>query len=304
MKPLRIGTRTSKLALWQTEHVLATLRVHHPDLSVEVVPISTHGDREKNIPLPELGIKGAFTLALETALLAGDLDLAVHSLKDMPTDLPPNLMIGAILPREDARDVLVSPLGKPLAQLPKGAVIGTSSLRRQAQLLALRPDLQIRSIRGNIDGRLQALASGDFDAIVLAAAGLIRLARLEWVTEWFDLSQFIAAPGQGALAVQCRTTDMTLRNTLACIHHAPTARAVQAERTFLQALGGTCSNPISAYATAHETRDEVTLHTRISALDGTDWVENLATSSNPSALGLALAEAALARGAGKWITKR
>lgn len=250
MPNLTVGARTSPLALWQTQYVIDALQAAWPGLACNVVPISTLGDRTQALgqPLPEIGGKGLFTLELEEALRNGAIDLAVHSLKDLPVDDAPGLTLGAITVRADVGDALVAQNGWTLATLPPGAVVGTSSTRRAAQLLAARPDLTIRSIRGNVETRIRKVRDGQYDATVLAAAGLMRLGLAEAVTEWLPLAVMLPAPGQGALAVQCRIDDETLLQLLALIDEPATRAAVTAERAFLHGLGGGCSAPVAAYA--------------------------------------------------------
>ena len=298
---LRLGTRGSDLALWQTRHVMALLQAARPGLQVSYEVIKTRGDKVLDTPLPLLGGKGLFTAELEDALRAGSIDCVVHSLKDLPTDKPQGLAIGAIPARANAADALVSRAGYTLATLPQGARIGTSSYRRAAQLLHIRPDLQMRDIRGNVDTRLRkALAAdGDYDAIVLAYAGLARLGHADAISELLDFDVMLPAPGQGAIAVQTRD-DAALRALLATIHHADTALAVTAERAFLAGLGGGCSVPIAAYATVQN--GQVALRGRVSSLDGTRQIEvhadaPAADAEAASVLGRTLAHEALAQGA-------
>lgn len=276
-KRLIIGTRGSALARWQTDHVASLLRYAWPELTVDVQVISTQGDRVLDTPLPLLGGKGVFTAELEAALHSGAIDLAVHSLKDLPTDNPEGLTVGAFPQRAAVEDALVSRSGAPLAQLPHGATIGTSSRRRAAQLLAARPDLHIADIRGNVDTRLRKAhdAEGPYDAIILAAAGLTRLGLDNQITERLRLDVMLPAPGQGALAVQCRDDD-TLLELLAPLNHLPTRLAVTAERAFLAALGGGCSLPIAAYATV--TGETLDLRSRVSAPDGSEQMDFAALS--------------------------
>lgn len=277
---LRIGTRTSPLALWQTAHVAARLQAALPGLRCEQVPIVTQGDRRLDRPLPEIGGKGLFTAELEHALLAEEIDLAVHSLKDLPVDNTPGLTVGAVLSREDVRDVLVAPAGTSLATLPPGAVVGTSSLRRQAQLLAFRPDLQVRPIRGNVDTRIRKVLAGEYHAAVLAGAGLERLGLSQHIAERLSLEVMLPAPGQGALAVQCRAGDVRVRDLLAALEETPVRIATYTERRLLWLLGGGCSAPIAAYA-VHEPDGSVTLKARVGATDGRRLIG--ATATRPSA---------------------
>ena len=296
---VRIGTRRSALALWQAEHVQALLGAHHPGLRVELVPFTTRGDRELSRPLPEIGGKGLFTVELEEALRAGEIDLAAHSLKDLPTDLGDGFALGAILPRANPFDALISREGYTLDTLPPGAVIGTSSLRRSAQLHAYRCDLRTESLRGNVDTRLRKALDpgGPYDAIVLAAAGLERLGRDDAITEVIAPAVMLPAPGQGALAVQCRAGDARALDLLALLDDRPTRCAVSAERAFLQRLDAGCRLPVSAYATLDG--DELRLTGRVSDLDGTRTltVRGAAAANDAMPLGVRLAEQALAQGA-------
>ncbi len=248
---ITFGTRGSALAQWQTNMVARKLQGHFPTLHIETTIFSTRGDKELSKPLPEIGGKGLFTAELEAALRHGKIDLAVHSLKDLPTENPIGLTLGAILPRENPADVLVSRSGYTLDTLPQNATVGTSSLRRAAQLLAHRPDLNIVSLRGNVDTRVKkALApNGQYDAIVLAAAGLKRMELAAYITQYLPFAVMLPAPGQGAVAVQCRTNDAETLSILEKIHHPPTQQAVVAERAFLAGLGGGCSVPVGALAT-------------------------------------------------------
>jgi hydroxymethylbilane synthase len=249
MPALRIATRASRLALVQVDFVTEALRVAHPDLQVEVVEVNTEGDRDRQTPLRVLGGRGVFVKAVEDALLDGRADVAVHSLKDVPTEEVPGLTIAAIPQRADPRDVLVASEGRSLAELPAGARVGTSSQRRSALLRALRPDLEIVEIRGNVDTRIQKVHDGEADAAILAASGMDRLGRLNEATQTFDAMEFLPAPGQGALGVQCRSDDSDTLELLAALDHAETRAAVEAERGLLSALGSGCSLPVGAYAT-------------------------------------------------------
>ncbi len=297
---LTLGSRPSKLALWQTEHVLGLLQAAWPGLSCRVVTLVTEGDKKLERSLPEIGGKGVFTAELEAALLSGEVDLAVHSLKDLPVDESPGLCLGAVSQRADGRDVLVSASGKTLSQLPKGARIGTSSLRRSAQLLAVRPDLTILPLRGNVDTRLRKAMQGDYDAIVLAAAGVVRLGLAQYVTETLPFEVMLPAPGQGALAVQCRSGDIETQQLLAAIHDLPTFRAVTAERAFLATLGAGCSAPVAAYAVQQGSRLE--MQGIIASIDGQSLVRVSGSGADPLVLGQGLARQALEQGAGKLLS--
>lgn len=248
-RTLKVGTRTSRLARWQSERVVQLLQDAWPDLQCELRPFVTKGDKTLDQPLPEIGGKGLFTAELERALREGEIDVAVHSLKDLPVEEAPGLTVGAITDRANAQDGLVARHGHTLATLPAGSIVGTSSLRRQAQLLTERPDLQVKSIRGNVGTRVRKALEGEYDAAVLAAAGLERLDMTDVVSEWLPTVVMLPAPGQAALAVQCRAGDEHVLELLAAIESDGARRTTAAERRFLQALGGGCSAPIAAYAT-------------------------------------------------------
>lgn len=268
-KNIIIGTRGSSLALVQTNIVATALKAVHPDVSIEVRIIQTKGDiNQKPIPLDTIG-KGWFTHEIESALEKGDIDLAVHSLKDMAEEIPETLLIGAYLPREDARDVLVTKNGKPLEALPPGAVIGTDSLRRQVQMLALRPEVVMKSIRGNVPKRLEKLSAEPYDAIILAAAGLKRLGLEERINHYFEPDEMTPAPGQGILAVQIKAGRPELQALLFAINDADATDAAHLERSFSRIIGGGCKSPIGAFATrvggdclltAMIVRDDGTIH--------------------------------------------
>jgi hydroxymethylbilane synthase len=302
-RTLTLGTRTSQLARWQTDHVIRQLRATWPDLDCQIKPFTTSGDRILDTPLPEIGGKGLFTEELESALSAGEIDLAVHSLKDLPIDDASGLTIGAILSREDARDVLISREGWTLTALPPAARVGTSSLRRAAQLLTARPDLTLLPLRGNVDTRIRKAMSGDYDAIVLAAAGVLRLGLGEYISEYLPFDVMLPAPGQGALAVQCRADDSATRALLAPIDHAPTRAAVTAERAFLNALGGGCSAPVAAYAQSAISHQPsaITLTGLVATRDGRRIIHVSGGGTNPLALGAELAQRALVQGAGELL---
>lgn len=245
---LVVGSRQSVLARWQTGHVIALLQRAWPDVVLEIRTYTTEGDADVETALPEFGGMGVFTTRLEQALDAAEIDLAVHSLKDLPVDAGRNVTIGAVTGRTDARDCVVAPNAWTLATLPRGAVVGTCSLRRQGQLLARRPDLLVKPIRGNVDTRVRKVLRGDYDAALLAAAGVTRLGLDSHVTEWIPMEAILPAPGQGALAVQCRAGDQETLRRLTAIDEPALRAAVEAERGFLQHLGGGCSAPIAAYA--------------------------------------------------------
>ena len=252
-----IATRESRLALWQAEHVRALLR-ERCALDAQLLGMTTRGDQILDRTLSKVGGKGLFVKELEAALEDGRADLAVHSLKDVPMDLPAGFVLAAVLEREDPRDAFVSPRFASLAALPPGARVGTSSLRRVVQLLALRPDLRIEPLRGNLDTRLRKLDEGHYDAIVLAAAGLTRLGLASRIVQRFASEQMLPAAGQGALAIEARRGDEALLRTLAGLNHAPTWLAAHAERAVSRALGGSCSMPLAAYASWQD--DTLVLH--------------------------------------------
>lgn len=300
-RPLIAGTRGSALARWQTDFVIAALAKIAPSLEIQVKVISTTGDRDKNRPIAELGARGVFTNELENALRRGEIDFAVHSLKDLPTGLANDVPVAAVLERADARDVLVSRGAVGFRRLPNGARIGTSSTRRTAQLLALRPDLVILPIRGNVDTRLKKAMGTEYDAIVLAAAGVLRLGRGDAITDYFSVDEVTPDPGQGALAVQVQVNNAHVYALVAQINHAPTEQAVTAERAFLQALGGGCDTPMATYA--EWSGAEMVLRGMVAAVDGTQIVrgELRGSGENPQALGAALAQQLIVSGAGEII---
>ena len=294
-----LGSRPSQLARWQTLHVMERLGSAWPELSFQAVTLKTEGDRILEQPLPEIGGKGVFTAELETALLSGQIDLAVHSLKDLPVDEKTGIAIGAIVERADPRDVLVSNSGQKMNNLPHASLVGTSSLRREAQLRAFRDDLVIAPLRGNIDTRLRKVQEGHYDAIILAAAGIERLGFFRSITEYLSFDVMLPAPGQGALAVQCRAGDNELLKLLEPLHHLETDRAVTAERAFLAALGGGCSAPVAAYAHRQGANLEIT--GLVASLDGQKVIRVSAEGQEPALLGEKLAHKALELGAGELL---
>lgn len=302
LSTLRFGTRGSQLARRQTQIVADLLQAAHSGLRIEVEVITTYGDQKLDTPLPLIGGKGVFTIELEQALRDGAIDLAVHSLKDLPTADVEGIVIGAIPERASPLDVFISRSGLRLDELPEKAVIGTSSLRRSAQLLARRPDLHLINIRGNVDTRLRKLRDpeGPYDAIVLAKAGLDRLDLDQVVTEVLPPDVMLPAPGQGAIGVQCRADDEALE-LLAAIQHPAAIAEVTAERSFLSALGGGCSAPVAALGEARG--NTLTLRGRIGAIDGSRQIDVTTSGSVSDAyeLGASLAREALARGADTLI---
>lgn len=297
-----VGTRGSTLARWQTEFVITSLLRVAPGLRVEVRVIKTAGDKDQVRPLVEFGGLGVFTKELEHALANGEIDIAVHSLKDLPTDSPAQLTIAAYFPREDARDAIVSRHNVGLLQLPRGARIGTSSARRTAQILALRPDAKIVPLRGNVDTRLRKAQTEEYDAIVIAAAGLIRLGRAHEITEYLSLDTMLPDPGQGALAVQIRAGDAELAHLLRQLDHEPTRAAVSAERAFLRALGGGCRAPMGAHAELNA--EGLRVRGMVGALDGTQIVsgEIRGNVADAAELGRALAQQLLENGAAQILS--
>lgn len=299
MRKLTFATRPSALARWQTQHIIQELQAHWHDLSCEEVVITTKGDRVLDKPLPEIGGKGLFTHELEQALISKDVDTAVHSLKDLPTEDIPGLVVGVIPRRADVRDVLICPAGYTLDELPYGAIIGTSSIRRQAQLLTHRPDLQAKSIRGNVDTRIRKAVAGQYDAIILAAAGITRLGLDEHINQYLPIELMLPAPGQGALGIQYRSDDERTLAILTAIDHQPTHSAVTAERAFLAALGGGCSLPVGAWASLEG--DLIRLQGVVAAPDGSRVLRVSDSGKDPQTLGKTLAEIALADGADELL---
>ena len=293
MSRIRLGTRGSRLALAQSRWVEAQLRRAHPDLTVELVTIKTTGDRFADQPLSTIGGKGVFVKEIEEALTEGRIDCAVHSMKDVPSELASGLVIAAVPPREDARDVLISGQGG-LAELARGARVGTSSLRRMALVRALRQDLTVRELRGNVDTRLRKLDAGELDALVLASAGLRRLGIARVDSEVLSPRHFVPAIGQGALAVESRADDTV--EVLRVLDDPPTHAAVSAERAFLQRVGGSCRTPLAAHAVVGG--DHVQIDALIASPDGTRVIrgERSGRASDGVALGTDLADELLGRG--------
>ncbi len=248
MSLIRIATRKSPLALWQAEHVAKLLKASHPTLNIELVKMITQGDKILDTPLAKIGGKGLFVKELEQGMLNGDAEIAVHSMKDVPAQLPDGLEISAILSREDPRDAFVSNTYSTIDDLPQGAIVGTSSLRRQCQLLSMRPDLQIQSLRGNVNTRLQKLDNGEYDAIILAAAGLIRLGFESRIKTALAVDTMLCAIGQGAIGIECREDDVATKALIECLHDDATATRVRAERAMNYTLEGGCQAPIAGHA--------------------------------------------------------
>jgi hydroxymethylbilane synthase len=291
---IRIGSRGSQLALWQANHIADALRALGHEIAIEI--IRTTGDRMQNIAFASVGAKGMFTREIEDALLAESIDLAVHSLKDLPTEMGAEFTLAAIPKRADPRDVLVSERYAGFDELPAGAVVGTSSLRRQAQLRARRPDLSYVEFRGNVDTRLAKLGQGKADAIILAAAGLERLQKTAVIRERFAPEVLCPAPGQGALAIETRAGDGEMRKALQPLEDSETRGAITAERRCLAALGGGCLVPIGAYC--HRDGDELSLRAVVASADGTQMVCASARHTDAETLGERLAQQLLDQGAG------
>jgi hydroxymethylbilane synthase len=298
--PIRIGTRGSQLALWQATHVKDLITCAFPDTPVTITVIKTTGDRITDRPLAQVGGKGLFVKEIETALRNSDIDLAVHSMKDMPGDLPSGLTIGAIPCRENPFDVLISRQGLALADYPPGARVGTSSLRRASQLRHLRPDIQTLSIRGNLDTRLRKLAAGDFDAIVLAAAGLIRLGQADKITQYLDDDVMVPAVGQGALCIEIRKNDPAMNRIMETLDHGPTRTCVQGERAFLKEIEGSCHIPVACFGQILD--NQVHLTAVVASEDGRHLVREQVISpmADVEARGGTLAHTVLEKG-GKQI---
>jgi hydroxymethylbilane synthase len=301
MNTIRIATRKSALALWQAEYVKSELLRHHPQLTVELVPMSTQGDKILDTPLAKIGGKGLFVKELEQAMLEGRADIAVHSMKDVPVEFPPGLMLHTICPRENPQDAFVSNQFHSLADLPLGAVVGTSSLRRQCQLKALRPDLTVRDLRGNVNTRLAKLDSGEYAAIILAAAGLIRLGFSQRIASLLPVETSLPANGQGAVGIECRIDDKAVQQLLMPLEHSATRSCVLAERAMNRKLQGGCQVPIGAYAEI--SGDTLWLRGLVGAVDGSEIIRHELSGpvAQAESLGTALAEHLLQQGAGRIL---
>jgi len=300
---LRIATRKSALALWQAEFVKAELERFHPSLTVELVPMTTQGDIILDTPLAKIGGKGLFVKELEQAMLDGRADIAVHSMKDVPVEFPEGLALNTICEREDPRDAFVSNKYNSLDALPQGAVVGTSSLRRQCQVRALRPDLDIRDLRGNVNTRLGKLDNGDYDAIILAAAGLLRLEMPERIAAFIEPEISLPANGQGAVGIECRNDDERVKALISPLEHSETRIRVLAERAMNRRLEGGCQVPIGAYALV--SGDQVHIRGLVGAVDGSEILRDEVSGPVDSAeqLGTQLAEQLLAQGADKILAE-
>ena len=292
MLKLRIGSRGSQLALWQANHIAALLRAREYGVEIEI--IHTTGDKITDVALAKVGTKGMFTKEIEEALAAGQVDLAVHSLKDLPTELPPGFEIAAITERQDPRDAFCSRLYSRIEDLPQGARVGTSSLRRQAQLKAIRADLDVHPLRGNIDTRLRKLEEGEYDAIVLAAAGLQRLGKTELVKQVIPANVMCPAAGQGALAIEIRAGDGRMRNELSFLDDAAARAATTCERALLNRMGGGCQVPIGAFAELRQ--GKLHLESVVADPEGTKVLRDSRDGNDPVKLGNDAGEALLARG--------
>ena len=295
-----IGTRGSKLALWQAEHIAGRIRARYPEIEVTLKKIVTTGDKILDVPLAKIGGKGLFTKELENAMLSGDIDLAVHSLKDMPTELPEGLMLAAITTRADASDAFVSLRYKSLDALPQGAKVGTSSLRRRAQILKYRPDLQTIDLRGNLDTRIKKLENQEMDAIILATAGLKRLGLEQYITQILPIEICLPAVGQGALAIETRQADAEVLSVLEFLNDSETIAAVTAERAYLREVQGGCQVPVGVHGEVNG--DQLLLEATILKIDGTREVREqiCGCCSEAEELGIKLAQKMLAAG-GKEI---
>lgn len=294
-RSLRIATRQSRLALWQAEHVAALLRVRHPGVDVVLVPMTTQGDRVLDRPLAQVGGKGLFIKELEIAISENRADIAVHSMKDVPSELPPGMTLAAMLPRADARDAFVSTKYVELLSLPQGARVGTSSLRRQCQLKALRPDLEILPLRGNVDTRLRKLDEGHYDAIILAAAGLVRLGYTQRIRQYIDFEQSLPAVGQGIVGIECRADDEFSLRLSSVLDDPVSRRCCEAERAFALRLQGSCQSPIAGYAELRG--DELTLRGVVGSEDGRTIFRGTARGTSAKQIGTQLADELLAEGA-------
>ena len=296
-KEIRIGTRASALALWQAEWVKSELEKKYPGMTVSLTKIKTTGDKILDVPLAKVGGKGLFVKEIEEAMLRNEIDIAVHSMKDVPTFFPDGLHLGAITKREDARDALLSRNKVKFKDLPKGAKVGTSSLRRQTQLMSVRPDFVIEQLRGNVDTRLRKLKEGQYDAIILAAAGVKRLGLAENVTEYIDAEVSVPAIGQGALGIECRVDDRELNDLIAFFNHAESRVCVTGERALLRRLEGGCQVPIACYGQIKN--GQLSLVGLVGSVDGKRIIKNSIEGPQAEAerLGVELAEMLLKRGA-------
>ena len=294
---IRIATRKSPLAMWQAEHVKAALEAAHPGIEVELLGMTTKGDRILDTPLAKIGGKGLFIKELEVGMLEGTADIAVHSMKDVPVEFPEGLELAVIMEREDPRDAFVSNNFDSIDALPEGATVGTASLRRQCQLQARRPDLKITPLRGNVNTRLAKLDNGDYDAIILAAAGLIRLGFRERIRAFIEPEESLPAIGQGAIGIECRSDDERIKSLIAPLHHSGTSTRLAAERAMNERLNGGCQVPIAGHATLDG--DTLTIQGLVGEPDGSRIIRANRTglASDAVALGIAVADELLENGA-------
>ena len=307
LKTITIATRKSALALWQAHYVQRHLENFHSELTVELLPMTTQGDIILDTPLAKIGGKGLFVKELESAILDGRADIAVHSMKDVPMLLPEGLHISAICERADPRDAFISNLYPSLQSLPKGAILGTSSLRRECQIKALRPDLQIKSLRGNVNTRLQKLDDGHYQAIILASAGLQRLQFEDRISEHLSIEQCLPAVGQGAVGIECRVNDHETNQLLQCLHHPDSNDPVMAERAMNKRLQGGCQVPIAGYAVLSDQlpNQQIHLQALVSDVEGNHIIrtEQRGHRQNHEQIGIAAAEHLLAQGAGDILAR-
>ena len=302
-KSITVGSRGSKLALLQANLIVQRLSQSYPDLTFHIKKIMTKGDRDRQTPLEQIGGEGIFVKELEGALASGDIDMAVHSLKDVPVDLSSEFRLAAIGMRIDARDAFISASGKPLSELPKGVRVGTGSQRRAVQLKAFRPDIQVCPLRGNVDTRLNKLYSGDLDGIIIGASAMLRMGWKDQITEYLSTEYFLPAVGQGAIAVEIMSIDQDRAVMLSGLNDEPTWQNVQAERAFLSALGGGCRSPIAAMCTV--TDDSLHLQGMVANTEGSKilWAAERGSPADPEKLGKLLAEQLFSLGARDLISE-
>lgn len=303
MPRIRIATRQSRLALWQAEHVAGLLRQAHPAVDVTLVPMTTQGDRVLDRTLAEVGGKGLFIKELEVAMLEDRADIAVHSMKDVPSELPADMVLAAMLPRADPSDAFVSNNFETFESLPHGARVGTSSFRRQCQLKAARPDLQMLTLRGNVETRLRKLDAGEYDAIILASAGLIRLGLQSRITQALSPQRSIPAVGQAIVGIECRAADAGVQRYVGVLDDVSARTCCSAERAFARRLEGSCQSPIAAFAEVSESK--ITLHGLVGAIDGSRIIRDsiVGDSVDAERLGIELAERVLAAGADRLLAE-
>lgn len=300
-KLIRIATRKSPLAIWQAEYIQQALLSIYPDLQIELIGMQTIADKFLDTPLSKIGGKGLFVKELETALLENSADIAVHSIKDLPAEFPPNLMLATICEREDPRDVFIANRFENLESLPLGACLGTSSLRRQCQIAHLRPDLNFKNLRGNVGTRLQKLEHGEFDAIILAAAGIKRLQQEKKIRQYFPADKIIPAIGQGAIGIECRENDLPTQQLISVLDDLPTRHCITAERAMNAQFGGNCQIPIAAHAII--ANNELHIHAMVGKVDGSEILRSYKKGriTDTEQLGIAVAEDLFAQGARKIL---